>query len=292
MYELIQAGARTYYIECPAKMGLYIADGGKAVLIDSGNDKEAGKKALKIIESSGWALSCVVNTHSNADHIGGNRVLQQRTGCKIFACGIEAAFTQYPVLEPSFLYGGYPPKALRSKFLMAQESNVLPFSNPEFPAELEIIDLPGHFFSMTGFRTPDDVVFLADCLASESTLQKYRLPFVYDVEAYLSTLHTVEGMKAKCFVPSHAQATENIAPLARLNICKTEEALEQIAGLCAAPITFEDILKALFDRFGLTLDFSQYALAGSTVRSYLAYLSEKGRVTAAFENNRLLWAAV
>ena len=55
---------------------------------------------------------------------------------------------------------------------------------------------------------------------------------------------------------------------------------------------FEDILKALFDTFGLALDFSQYALVGSTVRSYLAYLSEKGRVEAVFENNRLLWRAV
>ena len=145
---------------------------------------------------------------------------------------------------------------------------------------------------MTGFRTPDGVVFLADCLASESTLQKYRLPFVYDVEAYLSTLHMVEEMRAECFVPSHAQATEDIAPLARLNIRKTEEALEQITELCRTPMIFEDILKGLFDMFGLTLDFSQYALVGSTVRSYLAYLSEKGRVDAVFDNNRLLWKAV
>lgn len=292
MYELVQAAGNTYYIDCPAKIGVYVRNEGEAVLIDSGNDKEAGKKALRIIEGEGLTLSCVVNTHSNADHIGGNRLLQQRTGCKIFAHGIEAAFTRYPVLEPSFLYGGYPPKALRSKFLMAQESDVLPFSDPGFPSELEAIGLPGHFYMMMGFRTPDDVVFLADCLASEGTLQKYRLPFVYDVEAYLSTLHMVEAMQAKYFVPSHAQAAEDIAPLARLNIRKTEEALEQITELCRTPMIFEDILKALFDSFGLTLDFSQYALVGSTVRSYLAYLSDKGRVAALFENNYLLWKAL
>lgn len=44
------------------------------------------------------------------------------------------------------------------------------------------------------------------------------------------------------------------------------------------PIIFEDIIKALNDTFGLKLDFYQYALVGSTVRSYLAYLSEKGRL--------------
>ena len=27
----------------------------------------------------------------------------------------------------------------------------------------ELLPLPGHFFDMVGFRTPDDVVYLADC---------------------------------------------------------------------------------------------------------------------------------
>jgi hypothetical protein len=38
------------------------------------------------------------------------------------------------------------------------------------------------------------------------------------------------------------------------------------------------------------MSFEQYALVGSTVRSYLAWLLDTGRVTAQFENNLLLWA--
>lgn len=290
MYELVHVTGGTYYIDCPAKMGLYI-DGGSAVLVDSGSDKEAGKKALKIIEGQGLALRCIVNTHSNADHIGGNRLIQQRTGCKIFAHGIEAAFTEHPILEPSFLYGGFPPKDLRGKFLLAQESGTLPFTDPDFPQELEVIGLPGHFFDMTGFRTPDNVVFLADCLSSAQTLEKYGVPFIYDVEAYLHTLESVCTMQAACFVPSHAQATSDIAPLARLNIQKAEEIADKICRLCASPTSFEDVLKAVFDEYGLTLDFSQYALVGSTVRSYLSYLRAKGRISPVFSDNRLLWSA-
>ena len=45
MYELIQAGERTYYIECPAKMGLFNINDEEVCLIDSGNDKDAAKKA-------------------------------------------------------------------------------------------------------------------------------------------------------------------------------------------------------------------------------------------------------
>lgn len=55
-----------------------------------------------------------------------------------------------------------------------------------------MIDLPGHFFDMVGFRTPDDIVFLADCLFSKETLDKYQINFIYDVGAYLKTLETVK----------------------------------------------------------------------------------------------------
>lgn len=76
MYELIQAGERTYYIECPAKMGLFNINDEEVCLIDSGNDKDAAKKALRIIEGQGWKLKMVINTHFHADHIGGNQLLQ------------------------------------------------------------------------------------------------------------------------------------------------------------------------------------------------------------------------
>ncbi len=53
------------------------------------------------------------------------------------------------------LSGGYPCKDLRHKFLMAQESDVVDFSDESFPKEIEVIPLPGHFFDMAGFRMPD-----------------------------------------------------------------------------------------------------------------------------------------
>ena len=219
MFELYQVGEKSYYIDCPAKIGLYRINEDEVYLIDSGNDKDAGRKVRKILEEKGWKLKGILNTHSNADHIGGNRYLQQQTGCKVFSGGIEAAFTRYPVLEPSFLYGGYPGKDLRHKFLMAQESSVSDFSDMEFPAEIEIIPLKGHFFDMVGFRTPDDVIYLADCLSSKETLDKYKIGFIYDVAAYIDTLESVKKMKAKMFVPSHAEATDDIKSLAQYNIC-------------------------------------------------------------------------
>ena len=292
MYELIPITGNSYYIQSPSKMGLVRLNNTDVCLIDSGNDKDAGRKVRQLLDANGWHLSAIYNTHSNADHIGGNRYLQGQTGCRIYAQGIECAITRHPVLEPAFLYGGFPPKDLRHKFLMAQESEALELTSDVLPEDFELLQLPGHFFHMVGFRSPDNVVYLADCLSSRETLDKYRLSFIYDVAAYLNTLEKVKTMQAVAFVPAHAEVTGNIVPLAQYNIDKVLEIADHIVERCAEPVIFEELLKRLFDDYGLTLTFEQYALVGSTVKSYLAWLKDTGRLTVLFEDNLLLWRRV
>ena len=289
MYELIQLAERTYYIKSPTNIGLYRLDDQNVCLIDSGNDKDAGRKVRQVLDTNGWRLAAIYNTHANADHIGGNRYLQGQTGCKIYAPGIDCAFTRHPILEPAFLYGGYPPKDLRHKFLLAQESDAEALTEGDLPEGIEAFPLPGHFFDMVGFRTPDDVVFLADCLSSREILDKYQIGFIYDVAAYLQTLETVKTMHARAFVPSHTAVTDHISDLAQYNIDKVHQIAEKILDLCAAPRCFEDILQGLFSEYGLRMNFEQYVLVGSTARSYLAWLKDMGRLSIDFENNRMLW---
>lgn len=202
---------------------------------------------------------------------------------------MECDFTRHPVLEPAFLYGGYPCKDLRHKFLMAQESDAEYLTKNVLPEGFQMISLPGHFFDMTGFRTPDDVIFLADCLSSRETLDKYQIGFIYDIAAYIKTLEMVKTLDARMFVPAHAAATEDIAPLAQFNIDKVLEIADRITEICREPLCFEVILQKLFDMYGLTMNFEQYVLVGSTVRSYLAWLKDTGRVSARFEHCMLLW---
>lgn len=289
MFELIQLSEKSYYIQSPAKIGLVRLNDTDVCLIDSGNDKDAGRKVRQLLDANGWHLTAIYNTHSNADHIGGNKYLQGQTGCKIYAPGIDCAFTRTPVLEPAFLYGGFPCKDLRHKFLMAPESHAEYLTETSVPEGFEIIRLPGHFFDMVGFRTPDDVVYLADCLSSRETLDKYQIGFIYDVASYLRTLEAVKSMTAKIFVPAHAEAAENIAPLAQYNIDKVLEIAGKIKELCREPLNFEEILQRIFTDYGLTMNFEQYVLVGSTVRSYLAWLKDTGVLNIRFDSSRLLW---
>ena len=292
MYELIPITDKSYYIQSPARIGLVKISDREVCLIDSGSDKDAGRRARQILDANGWKLTAIFNTHSHADHIGGNKYLQGQTGCKIYAPGIDCDFTRHPILEPSFLYGGYPCRELRHKFLLAQESPAEYLTEEVLPEGFEMIALPGHFFDMTGFRTPDDVVYLADCLSSRETLEKYRIGFLYDVAAYLRTLEMVKTLKAKMFVPAHAQPTADISALAQYNLEMVQEVAERIVELCREPLCFETILQRLFAGYGLTMDFEQYVLVGSTVRSYLSWLKDTGRLSARFEDHQLLWERI
>ena len=175
---------------------------------------------------------------------------------------------------------------------MAQASDAQELTQEVLPEGFEIIPLPGHFFDMVGFRTPDNIVFLADCLSSKETLDKYQIGFIYDVAAYLKTLETVKSIQAKTFIPAHAAVSEDITELVQYNIDKVQEIAERIIGICDQSSSFESILQRLYSDYGLDMSFEQYVLVGSTVRSYLAWLKDTGRLTSQFEDNMLLWQQI
>lgn len=286
--ELKRITEKTGYFQGGTNIGLISCSEG-AYLIDSGNDKEAGRKLLSAINGLGLSLIGVINTHSNADHCGGNRFLQERTGCKVICPGIEAAVIMHPILEPSLLYGGNPPEELKSKFFMAQPSSPLPGGLEQLPEGLTPIELPGHYLGMCGYLTDDGAFFAADSLFSEQVLDKYHISFLYDVASYLRTLEMLPSINCNIFIPSHAEPVKDILPLAKKNIAKVNEIAELICRSCLEPAGSDEVLKRLYDNYGMSLDLPQYGLAGSTVRSYLTYLVNEGRLERLVRDNRLLY---
>ena len=289
--ELIKVGEKTYYIKNATNIGIYKIDDNNIYIIDTGNDKEAGKKILKIIQEQGWNMKGIINTHSNSDHIGGNKVIQDRTNCKILANNIEKSFTEYPILESSFLYGGYPFKDIRNKFLLAKESIVTPIQN-NLPNGLEYFPLKGHFFDMCGIKTSDNVYFLADSLFSQETITKYHLFFIYDVREFLNTLDYLNTLEGSVYIPSHCEATKDISSLIELDKNKVKEIIDKICNICKKQMSFEEILKCTFDEYNLTMNANQYVLVGSTIRSYLSYLLEENKLYYEFKENKMLWKQV
>lgn len=289
--ELKQVGERTYVIEGPTNLGVFV-EGTEAVLFDSGNDESAGRKIWKLLEARGWTLKSILNTHSNADHIGGNAFLQKRTGCRVAATRNEAPMIADPSLEPLFLWGAAPFKDLRGKFLQAEPSvvtDLLPAEGPIEGTPLETIALPGHYLQMVGFRTPDDVVFLADSLFSETILAKYGFVVCCDVAGQFATLDRLETLEASLFVPCHAKPVTDIRALVKANREALEKLLYNTLAACGSGASREDVLASLAQVYGITLSSVQFVLTTITVSACLAYLADQGRIAPAFENGRMSW---
>ena len=115
----MQLSEKVYYIPNLANIGV-IKDGNNAILIDSGLDDNTAKKILKVLEKENLILKAIINTHSHADHCGGNAYLKEKAQVKIYAPEIESGIIENPILEPLYLFSGANPISdLKNKFLMA-----------------------------------------------------------------------------------------------------------------------------------------------------------------------------
>lgn len=142
---------------------------------------------------------------------------------------------------------------------------------------------------MVGFRTPDNTVFLADCVSSPATLDKYGVTFIYDVAAYLETLAKIQTIKAEIFIPSHADPCKEISDLAVINRNKVFEIEKIIVELCSKPITIDEVISGVFRHYGLTMSIEQYVLVGSTIRSYLSWMKDRDILEYLTDEANLLW---
>lgn len=292
--KLNQLGEHTWYIDGPAVVGV-IEHEGSVALIDSGNDRDAGRKISNLLKQRGWRLEVIYNTHSNADHIGGNRFLQSRWECRIGASQLERPFIEHPEFEPAFLWGGNPYKKIRTKFLMAESSTVTDRVIPGAPLEpfmLQAEALSGHFIDMVGYVSEDKYFFCADSFFPEDIIKKYHIFYIYDVSAFLSTLDMLQNHSYETVIPSHGSPGSDIGDLIDLNRLKIKETCDLVVTLCRTPLSQDELIAGVTREYGIEMSAAQYVLVGSTLRSYLSYLEAEGLVQGVLADHLMKWAAV
>ena len=282
------------YVPGAVNIGV-LRNGDDAVLIDTGLDKDNGRKLLRLLEEQGLTLKAIINTHSHADHNGGNNYLTRNNEAQVYAPSIESGIIENPLLEPIYLFhGAYPISNLHNKFVLAKPSKVDHILEPGkleiIGLKPEIIALPGHSYNQIGVML-DDVFFCADTVFSERVIDKYRIPVVQDVVRHLETLDKLDEIKCSLFVPAHTKPTEDIKTLVEKNRSTTQSIISDIKQLLKEPRTTEEVQSLLGSEYGLELGVvQQYYLIQMTLMAYLGYLYDSKQVEIKLEENRLLWS--
>ena len=277
-----------YRIPGGTNIGLICTDDG-CYMVDTGLDEGSARGALKALSSSGLELKAILNTHSHADHIGGNFFIQKHTGAPALAPEDELAFIRDPLLEPMVLYGGSPPPDMRSKFFLAKPSHVEPLEEASLP--FEVVDLRGHSPGMVGLIS-EGVFFTADAYFSPRTLRKYVIPYTYDPEKALASLKFLLDLCGQyLFVPSHGEPSEDPGQELEANISAIERTREVVLDvLSRGELDTCQLVRAVLAEMDVR-PFSpgHYFLYASCLKGYLSWLQRDGLIEICSEGPDLYW---
>ena len=285
--ELKQIGPKTFCIEHDTNIGIHFTDDGRMYLIDTGS-KGDGEKIDEILSREGWVPSCIINTHTHIDHIGGNEFLMRKYGIPAYCTDYDMAFAHYSELEAAYMNGGYPAEKLRTIFA---HPGMIGFRSieKETPDGIDWTYLSGHSFGMIGIRTSDDIWFLGDSYLSRSFLKQYTFGFIYNVEAYIDTLKKLKEFKGALFVPSHGILETDIVPSLEQNLRSVAEMCSMICETCREYRGQDEILQQMYERLRMHARSAQHALLSSTVKSYLTYLQDRNKLECRFVDNIMKW---
>lgn len=304
------------YIKGSTNVGVVVFPARREIyLIDTANDDESIRRIVEFLEArhGGFRIVAAMNTHSHADHCGGNDWLVSNRGTQIWCPAGEASLMEYPAIETALIWGGTPIHDIRSKFLLAKPCIVdyvlkAPFTLetedsgafPEIPGggtEIRVtpVPLPGHYLNQCGFLIDDTdgrrSFFLGDAVSGRNVLKKYWIQYLLDESKSKESIEKLSKIGADAYIPGHGDAVSEIEGLAELNLLAILETENMILDILKEPKTAEEILKEVADRNQIPMRVSQFVLIGSTIRSYLSGLYEEGRISYSIEENRMLWRA-
>lgn len=287
---------KTYYVDCPSCIGVYLLDSRSCLLIDTGGSRECAAALLELLDEKGIRPVAIINTHFHADHCAGNRLIQERSGCRIFASQPDACFIQNPILAPFALFSASPPPALRNRLLLAQPSEVTDVTE-EGDLEiagvaLKVIGLKGHTLGQIGVVTPDGVAFLGDALIAPEIMKRFRFHYLADLGKHFKTLDYLSRAAFEQAVLAHGGPLRSLREAVARNQELFSEIIDLLLKILKTPRSREEVLSLLADALSLPLNTTQYYLIQASVSAFLSYLCAKRLIAARLAGSSMKFSVV
>lgn len=188
------------------------------------------------------------------------------------------------------LYGANPYKELKNKSLLAPISACSRI--PDNLRNFSYLELADYSFSNIIVKSDDDIWFIGDIVFSKEAVDKYHVPFIFDVNSYLQSLLKLEDLNGNLFIPSHGPIITDIKEATSFNIEVIRNICDLILDFCCCKKTFSDIFKYIFDFYKLNLDCNQSVLIGFTICSFITYLIDENKLKVLFFDNNVWYVKI
>ena len=272
----------TWAVEGSGLMGLYRMEGGRCILLDSGEIFE--REALaKLLDDSGLTPVGILCSHIHVDHAINNGWLQQRYGCAVAAPAGEAHIARTPVSMKAYFYSASPATLAREFEGMAGPIDErIPWMDGEFTfcgVTFRIVHTPGHSVDHIAVITPDNVCYTGDAVISNEVLSA-KLPYHIYLEMALNSAELLRETGCAAYIVAHRGIHTDINAVVDASSHHVRSRAAEICSLVDRPMTFHEIWEAANDHFSLLSSRPiRCALMERNLRSFVDYLLDTGDLT-------------
>ena len=272
-------------VECPIGeryVALYLLVGAKAtMLIDTGYESSIQETLLPYMAKNGLSLDSVryvINTHSDYDHSGGNKIIRQLMPNALLCCGerdramivslkkmIDDRYNEFE-LDHGFAES---PEAVDFIYTVAGETNIdIGFSGGERidlgNRFVEVLHTPGHSWGhLSIWDETTRVAIIGDAILGEGVLLadgSHAFPPTYRfVESYRATMHQLKVRAPAEVLTSHypryvGQSGIDFIDLSLAYADLVERIVLETVESANSPLTLLEIIEITHGRLGVWPD--------------------------------------
>ncbi|MEZ0248415.1 MAG: MBL fold metallo-hydrolase [Thermoproteus sp.] len=234
-------------------------------VVDPGTPADRAAEILK----AAAGRPTVLLTHYHADHL-----TAVPEGAEVYAPWGEEMLVASTRARLFFTHGFYVPDAIYVGRDLAVSGVVKPGDKIE---GIEAVDLRGHTMGHLGYLV-DGVLYAGDAIFGEMVLKRYGVPYLNDVDLFLSSLDRIASLEPEVLVMGHgpvAGSKKRVKELVEANRAVVERALRLVESLLPGEPT--EMSVRLLKELDAERSWENVLLTSVIIRAFLTKLAAEGR---------------